>query len=96
MFRRDAQPAQARHGNPHGAEKHRPMREMGMGDDLPLLPQQQPIARLVEGVVQRGLKLGGRRTLKHGLQEAVDRGVVAAFRSNHRQPHAAANRLSQG
>lgn len=59
MFRRDAQPAQTCHGKRSGP-KSIVRCDVDVGDDLPPVSQQQPIARLVERVVERSLKLGGR------------------------------------
>ena len=89
VLRRDAQPTQTRRGNPQRPQLHRPMRQMHVGDDPTLAPQQQAIEWLVERVFQRGVKLRPRRALENGLQEVVDRRVVAACRPEHRQPHAA-------
>ena len=94
VFRRNSQPPQSGRRNRHRVEVHGPMRDVHVGHNAPLAPQQQAIERLVERVFQRGVELRPRRTLKDRLQEVVDRGVVAASRSEHRQTHAAAgNRL---
>ena len=89
VFGHNTQPRQSGDGNGHRSEVHRAMGEMHVGGDPPLLPEQQAITRLVERVLQRGAKLGPRRILEDGLQEVIDRGVVAAAGFQHRQSHAA-------
>ena len=72
------------------------MCDLYVGGNPPPTPQQQAVVRFVKRVVQRGVELGPRRPLEHGLQKIVDRRVVAARRSKHRQPHAAMGRSLRG
>jgi hypothetical protein len=83
-LRQRAQPRHARDRQREWSELQLALREVNVRQNAMPILDDQAVARLIEGIFERGCEMVVRWSLKYGLQKLVNYSVIAGCRFNHR------------